>query len=240
MERIDASFFKKINEAEVDKDRISLDIDLSQFRDNKLRESIFMYWLEDESVKFKGKILNTAMVNGILLLRKNLYRGGVFNSYGKIKLSFKRQKFMNSFAFLLFYEGKTKSDGFFFTHADELEKRFVRKEKINLLYNIINNLGIPVMLRSFSIFYESSNVNFWDELKIEEIGKERNILEKRYFEIMEMNVTDDFDIIKKKYRELVKRYHPDLGSENERKSRELKMQEINEAYEYFEGKFESS
>ncbi|MGP6239435.1 J domain-containing protein [Cuniculiplasma sp. SKW4] len=238
MERNDASFFNRIKTAEVDKDRISIDIDLSQFRDNKLRESIFMYWLEDESVKFDGKTLESAMVNGILLVRKNLYRGGIFNNYGKIKLFFKRQKFMNSFGFLIFYQGKTKSDGFFFTYVDETEKRFVRKGKINLLNNVIQNLGIPLTVRSLSIFYESSNINFWDELKIEETGNEKNILEKRYFEILEMDVTDDFEIIRKKYRDLVKRYHPDLGSEDERKSRELKMQEINEAYEYFEGKFE--
>jgi hypothetical protein len=240
MEWIKPESFKKIKTVKVDEERILIQIDLSEFHDNKLKENIFMYWLEDGSVQFHDKSLVKASIFGLAVLRKNLYRGGVFSSYGQLGLTFRRQKFMNSFAILLFYQGKTHSDGFFLTHVNESDKRYIRKQKLNLLDEVIHKIGMPLGSGSLSFLYDSTDEDFWNNLKIEELGKDNNALEDRYFESLEMNRTDDFNLIKKKYREMVKKYHPDLGTENDRRIREIKMQEINEAYQYFEGKFDNS
>ena len=59
--------------------------------------------------------------------------------------------------------------------------------------------------------------------------------EKRdYYEVLGVDKSADADTIKKSFRKLAKKYHPDkvayLG-EDVRKSAEQKLQEVNEAYE---------
>lgn len=53
--------------------------------------------------------------------------------------------------------------------------------------------------------------------------------DRDYYDILEINRTADADAIKKAYRKLVKRYHPDMNSENP--EAEKKFREITEAYE---------
>ena len=60
-------------------------------------------------------------------------------------------------------------------------------------------------------------------------------LEKAY-EILESNISDDAATLKKNYRTLVKKYHPDIitgqgASQNIIDDATKKLQEINEAYE---------
>lgn len=60
-------------------------------------------------------------------------------------------------------------------------------------------------------------------------------LEKAY-EILEASKDDDVNILKKKYRNLVKKHHPDIiagqgASQNIIDEATAKLQEINEAYE---------
>lgn len=53
---------------------------------------------------------------------------------------------------------------------------------------------------------------------------------KNYYEILEVNTKASQEIIEKAYRVLVKKYHPDLYSGEERLIAEQKIKEINEAY----------
>ena len=54
---------------------------------------------------------------------------------------------------------------------------------------------------------------------------------KNYYELLEVSEKASPEVIKKAYTTLVKKYHPDLQPDGEKKSAEEKIKEINEAYE---------
>lgn len=53
---------------------------------------------------------------------------------------------------------------------------------------------------------------------------------KNYYEILEVDIKASPEVIEKAYKTLVKKYHPDLQSEEDNAKYEEKMKEINEAY----------
>lgn len=78
---------------------------------------------------------------------------------------------------------------------------------------------------------------YYEDAKI--IPDEDNRLEKKYYKILELEYGSDFDSIKKSYKKLLKKYHPDLF---QNKPEKLKVaqevtRQLNEAYTYFERKF---
>ena len=54
---------------------------------------------------------------------------------------------------------------------------------------------------------------------------------KNYYELLEVSEKASPEVIKKAYTTLVKKYHPDLQPDSEKKAAEEKIKEINEAYE---------
>lgn len=71
------------------------------------------------------------------------------------------------------------------------------------------------------------------------IQNEENKLEKKYYRILELEYGSDFNRIKKAYKRLLKKYHPDLfqNKPEKLKSAQEVTKQINEAYTYFERKF---
>lgn len=72
-----------------------------------------------------------------------------------------------------------------------------------------------------------------------EVPNEENKLEKKYYDILELEYGSDFKKIKSSYKKLLKKYHPDLFQNKPdklKKAQEVTKQ-INEAYTYFERKF---
>ncbi|MCS6796160.1 MAG: J domain-containing protein [Raineya sp.] len=67
----------------------------------------------------------------------------------------------------------------------------------------------------------------------------QNIQELRYYAWLEVPAGSSFEEIKKSYKNLMKKYHPDNFHHNEskRKTAEELCQKLNEAYQYFEKKF---
>ena len=66
-----------------------------------------------------------------------------------------------------------------------------------------------------------------------------NVKEEEYYKILELENGAGFDEIKKSYRRLLKKYHPDLF-QNDSKKLEIAKKvttQINEAYTYFERKY---
>lgn len=55
-----------------------------------------------------------------------------------------------------------------------------------------------------------------------------------YYEVLEIQKGASDDEIKKAYRKLAKKYHPDLNPDN--KEAEMKFKEVNEAYEVLSDK----
>lgn len=60
---------------------------------------------------------------------------------------------------------------------------------------------------------------------------------KDYYEILEVNQHASKEVIEKAYKVLIKKYHPDLYEEEMRKSVELKVRDINEAYKILSDDF---
>ncbi len=55
--------------------------------------------------------------------------------------------------------------------------------------------------------------------------------EKTLYEILEVSENASTEVIEKAYKVLAKKYHPDLQSQEEKKNAEIRMKQINEAYE---------
>ena len=60
---------------------------------------------------------------------------------------------------------------------------------------------------------------------------------KNYYEILEVNEHASQEIIEKAYKILVKKYHPDLYTGEERVYAEQKVRELNEAYQVLSDDF---
>ena len=79
------------------------------------------------------------------------------------------------------------------------------------------------------IYYNDSN----------DIPNKENELEKKYYKVLELEYGADFKEIKKAYKRLLKKYHPDLfqNKPEKLKSAQEVTRQINEAYTYFERKY---
>ena len=108
-----------------------------------------------------------------------------------------------------------------------IDKEFSNTEKM-ITEDISNALKIRIedfdnMINTFKTFYA------------QQASSNAISLEKAY-EILESNISDDAATLKKNYRTLVKKYHPDIitgqgASQNIIDDATKKLQEINEAYE---------
>ena len=56
-------------------------------------------------------------------------------------------------------------------------------------------------------------------------------MNKKYYDILQVNRNASPEIIEKAYKTLAKKYHPDLQAEENKKQAEEILKEINEAYE---------
>ena len=54
---------------------------------------------------------------------------------------------------------------------------------------------------------------------------------KNYYDILEINKNASPEVVEKAYKTLVKKFHPDLQSDESKQNAEEKMKELNEAYE---------
>ena len=59
---------------------------------------------------------------------------------------------------------------------------------------------------------------------------------KNYYDLIEVSQKASPEVIEKAYKTLVKKYHPDLQPENNKKNAEQKIKDINEAYEILSDK----
>ncbi len=230
--------FSELREVKVSDERIAILENLNDFRDSKVIETIFIYWIEDQSISFGKKKVNKCMIGGSMIFKKTFYRGGVFNSFGTLEFTFKRQEFMKSFLICAYAQGKTMKRGKYFVFADKNDGRKERRMKKTVLREIMENIGMPLDADSLSFMYDGTDPDYWKELKnYGESGRSR--IEEKYLELLGIPDADNFNKIKERYRFLVKKNHPDAYPENEREYYMRKMQEINEAYEYLSSKYES-
>ncbi|MBR1425328.1 DnaJ domain-containing protein [bacterium] len=103
--------------------------------------------------------------------------------------------------------------------------------------NIIrSNINFPGA-EDINVEMDSYDDIYYDDLKV--VNNETNSLEKKYYKVLELEYGDNFDKIKRNYKRLLKKYHPDLFQNKPEKleTAQKVTKEINEAYTYFERKF---
>lgn len=82
-------------------------------------------------------------------------------------------------------------------------------------------------------------INSYEDFYYQDSKIEESEEDKKYYKVLELEYGSDFNQIKKAYRRLLKKYHPDLyqtDAEKLKTAQEVTKQ-INEAYTYFERKF---
>ncbi|MBQ4647321.1 MAG: DnaJ domain-containing protein [Candidatus Gastranaerophilales bacterium] len=95
--------------------------------------------------------------------------------------------------------------------------------------NFSKTSEIEIDLNSYKDFYfDDSNSSSFEKDK-----------EKEYYKILEVEYGSGLKEIKKAYKKLLKKYHPDLFINNQEKLKiaQKLIKKINEAYNYFERKF---
>lgn len=83
------------------------------------------------------------------------------------------------------------------------------------------------------------DINSYEDFYYQDSKIEESAEDKKYYKVLELEYGSDFNQIKKAYRRLLKKYHPDLyqtDTEKLKTAQEVTKQ-INEAYTYFERKF---
>ena len=86
------------------------------------------------------------------------------------------------------------------------------------------------------------DINSYEDIYFEDskdIPDEQNSQERKYYKILEVEYGADFNAIKKSYKRLLKKYHPDLFINQPEKleAAQKVSAKINEAYTYFERKY---
>ena len=123
-----------------------------------------------------------------------------------------------------------------------LFKRAINIIKSNINSNKSDSINFDdIDLSSFSqssfCGYESTSGSFQENDYLSPDEK----LEKEYYGNLELPVGASFDEIKKQYRLLLKKYHPDKynNDEKKRKIAEQVVSKLNTAYNYFEEKYKT-
>ncbi|MGD1842056.1 MAG: J domain-containing protein [Thermonemataceae bacterium] len=73
----------------------------------------------------------------------------------------------------------------------------------------------------------------------EQYGGTKNDLDAKYYKYLEVPYGASFDVIKKAYKEQMKKYHPDkfYNNEKKREAAQKLSKKLNEAYQHFSKKF---
>ena len=109
-----------------------------------------------------------------------------------------------------------------------LFKRIKNIIKSNINFQKEIDVDIDIDMNQYEDLY------FQDSKEIQE----DNSIDKKYYKILELEYGADFKEIKRAYKKLLKKYHPDLYANNPQKlEKAQKLTKIlNEAYTYFERK----
>jgi hypothetical protein len=204
---------------------LSFDNDLSGFQGKKVYQYVFFYWVSDDSIISSGKKTVKISVNGNLLQRKVLYRQNIFDRFGDTKWSFRVGNAVNSGIILCYYHNREGKKSFAHIFIDPALKRKTAKAVQQVLMSSAEKYGMAI--REEYVFYEYIDSENYKESEpgIEQTG------DKELFSVLEIEPTDNPEIIKNAYRKMAKLYHPDLTTPENEEEYSEKMKNINYAYE---------
>ena len=214
--------------------------DLSIFNGKKLFQNIFIYWIIEDSIISDRKGIMRFYITGDGIKAKPLYRKSVFESFGKIGWSFRLPDIIKNFVVLCnFNDGLNSNLNEVYYSLNHSLNRKDRKLCLSRLMEAVKIYGFPE--KDHDIFYEYvDNDRYKNKFGYEpHINSESNNLqlETEMFNVLEMNPTEDPELIKSSYRRMVRKYHPDLSENADNSEYTKKIKEINAAYEYLQKRF---
>ena len=121
-------------------------------------------------------------------------------------------------------------------------KRAINIIRSNINANKANKASFDdIDLSSFSENKKDEYEEFSQTTSEEDYLSSDEKVEKEYYGNLELPVGASFDEIKKQYRALLKKYHPDKfnNDEKKRKIAEQVVSKLNTAYNYFENKYKA-
>ncbi|WP_337860424.1 DnaJ domain-containing protein [Ferroplasma sp.] len=205
--------------------RLFFDNDLSGFNGKKVYQYIFLYWISDDSIIYNGKKLAKISVNGNLLQRKVLYRQNVFDKFGDTQWTFSLADSVNNGIILCYYHNNEGHRAFAHIFIDKSLKHKVSSIVVQTLMKASEKYGMAI--KEGYVFYE-----YMDEKNYKNEAPEKSVDEEtKLFETLEIEPTNNPEIIKNAYRKMAKIYHPDLASQENQDNYSEKMKNINYAYE---------
>ncbi len=205
--------------------RLLFDNDLSGFQGKKVYQYIFLYWVSDDSIIYNGKKIAKISVNGNLLQRKVLFRQNVFEKFGDTTWTFTLSDKINNGIILCYYHNNEGQKAFAHIFIDKSLKRKLAKKISETLIEAAEKYGMAI--REGYVFYEYIDKENYRET-VPESGKDED---EKLFKTLEIEPTDDPEIIKNAYRKMAKIYHPDLSTPENEEEHSEKMKNINFAYE---------
>jgi DnaJ like chaperone protein len=189
-------------------------------RVSELEAELISLTLTDLSNVFSNNILAREELKKIYNVEKESFENTIIlaSKYAKItNYSYDKSiSLMNHLLNLAFIDGE-------FSHTEKMITEDIAKA-LNIRLNDYENL-----VKNFKEFY----ANRFQEKKIDK---------KRAYELFGLKSGASLDEVKKRYKELVRKYHPDLlmgkgESEDIIENATKKLQEINEAYELLKKEF---
>ncbi|WP_276935493.1 J domain-containing protein [Ferroplasma acidiphilum] len=224
-EDIPFSDFGRLESIKKQNNRLLFDNDLSGFKGKKVYQYIFLYWISDDSLIYNGKKIAKISVNGNLLQRKVLFRQNVFEKFGDTTWTFGLSEKINNGIILCYYHNSEGQKAFAHIFINKSLKRKIAKKIIETLTEAAEKYGMPI--KEGYVFYEYIDKENYKESPPlqEEEGDEK------LFKILEIEPTDNPEIIKNAYRKMAKIYHPDLTTPENEEEYSEKMKNINYAYE---------
>ena len=108
---------------------------------------------------------------------------------------------------------------------------------------------VKTIIKSNILFGKNIDIEDFEDIDVDNIFYEdrneipetnENTIEEKYYQVLGVEYGANFNKIKSAYRVLLKKYHPDLYLNDEKKLKTAKKltQKINEAYTYFERKYQ--
>ena len=232
--------FPKPLKVEKENGFLKFQTDLSIFNGKKLFQNIFIYWIIEDSIISDRKGIIRFYITGDSIKAKPIYRKNVFDSFGRLGWSLRLPDIIKSFAILCnFSDGNNSYLNEIYYSIDNSLNRKDRKLCFSKMMDAIRTYGFPE--ENHDIFYEYVDNDRY-RLKFGYKPQTHNDpdssqLETEMFKILEMNPTEDPELIKSSYRKMVRKYHPDLSENADNSDYTKKIKEINAAYEFLQGRF---
>ena len=214
--------------------------DLSMFNGKKLFQNIFIYWIIEDSIISDKKGIIRFYITGDGIKSKPIYRKNVFDSFGRIGWSLRLPDIIKNCLILCnFSDGSNSNLNEVYYCQNNSLRRKDRKLFFSKLMDAAGIYGFPE--DDHDIFYEYvDNDRYKNKFGYEphtNVVSDNPQLENEMFNVLEMNPTEDPELIKSSYRKMVRKYHPDLSENADNSEYTKKIKEINAAYEYLQKRF---